>query len=45
MYVDKLDGRIDNAFFDRKSAEWRAEQDRILRDIGRLLLRAALIYW
>jgi hypothetical protein len=33
MYVDKLDGRIDNAFFDRKSGEWRAEQDRILRDI------------
>jgi hypothetical protein len=33
MYVDKLDGRIDNVFFDRKSAEWRAEQDRILRDI------------
>jgi DNA invertase Pin-like site-specific DNA recombinase len=33
MYLDKLDGRIDNAFFDRKSAEWRAEQDRILRDI------------
>jgi hypothetical protein len=33
MYVDKLDGRIEIAFFDRKSAEWRAEQDRILRDI------------
>jgi len=33
MYVDKLDGRIDNVFFDRKSAEWRTEQDRILQDI------------
>ena len=34
MYVDKLDGRIDNGFFDRKSAEWRAEQDRLLRDVA-----------
>ena len=33
MYVDKLDGKIDGAFFERKSSEWRAEQDRILRDI------------
>ncbi len=31
MYVDKLDGRIDTAFFDRMSAEWRAEQDRCLQ--------------
>lgn len=29
MYIDKLDGRIDAAFFDQKSAEWRAEQARI----------------
>lgn len=35
MYVDKLDGRIDAAFFDRMSAEWRAEQDRCLREIER----------
>jgi site-specific DNA recombinase len=33
MYVDKLDSRIDAAFFDRKAAEWRAEQDRLLRAI------------
>jgi len=33
MYVDKLDGRIDAAFFDRKSAEWRSEQDRCMRAI------------
>lgn len=33
MYLDKLDGRIDTAFFDSKSAEWRAEQDRLLRDV------------
>ena len=33
MYVDKLDGRIDTAFFDRMSAEWRAEQDRCLPTI------------
>ena len=26
MYVDKLDGRIDTDFFDRKAAEWREEQ-------------------
>ncbi len=33
MYMDKLDGRIDNEFFDRKAAEFRAEQCRIMRDI------------
>ena len=33
MYLDKLDGRIDTAFFDTRSAEWRAEQDRLLRDV------------
>ena len=31
MYVDKLDGRIDAAFFDQKQSEWREEQRR-LRD-------------
>jgi hypothetical protein len=33
MYVDKLDGRIDGDFFDRKAAEFRAEQARIMNDI------------
>lgn len=33
MYVDKLDGRIDTEFFDRKAAEWRAKQVRILASI------------
>jgi site-specific DNA recombinase len=33
MYTDKLDGRIDNAFFDRKAGEARSEQCRIMRDI------------
>jgi site-specific DNA recombinase len=33
MYVDKLDGRVDTRFFDRKAAEWRAEQDRLMRAI------------
>ena len=33
MYVDKLDGRIDAAFFDRKASEWRSEQDGLLRSI------------
>ncbi|EAR22155.1 recombinase family protein [Nitrococcus mobilis] len=30
MYVDKLDGRIDIDFFDRKAAEWREEQRKCL---------------
>ena len=30
MYVDKLDGKVDGAFFERMSGEWRAEQDRCL---------------
>jgi site-specific DNA recombinase len=34
MYDDKLDGRIDNEIFDRKAAEFRAEQARIVGDIG-----------
>jgi hypothetical protein len=33
MYLDKLDGRINAHFFDRKSAEWRAESARISCDI------------
>lgn len=33
MYLDKLDGRIDTNFFDRKAAEFRAEQCRLMRDI------------
>jgi DNA invertase Pin-like site-specific DNA recombinase len=33
MYVDKLDGRIDAEFYDRKAAEFRSEQARIMSDI------------
>jgi site-specific DNA recombinase len=33
MYVDKLDGRVSVAFFDRRAAEWRAEQERIQEGI------------
>lgn len=33
MYLDKLDGRIDGEFLDRKSAEFRGEQCRIMRDL------------
>ena len=33
MYEDKLDGRIDQAFYDRKSAAWKMEQDELLRKI------------
>ena len=36
MYVDKLDGKVDGAFFARMSGEWRAEQERVLRSIGQL---------
>ena len=32
-YEARLDGRVDLAFFDRKSREWRDEQSRILREI------------
>jgi site-specific DNA recombinase len=35
MYLDKLDGRVDAAFFDKMSADWREEQDRCLREIAR----------
>ena len=34
-YVDKLDGTIDSAFFEKISGEWRIEQDRCMRDIER----------
>ena len=30
MYIDKLDGKIDAAFYDQKASEWRAEQSRLL---------------
>ncbi len=33
MYVDKLDGIIDTAFFEKMSNQWRAEQNRCLREI------------
>ena len=34
LYEDKLDGRIDVTFFDRKARDWRAQQSRLLADIG-----------
>jgi site-specific DNA recombinase len=33
MYVDKLDGRIDQAFFENTSAKWRKEQEILLQEI------------
>ena len=36
MYVDKLDGLVDAAFFERMSSQWREEQNRCLREIERL---------
>lgn len=35
MYLDKLDERVDGAFFDKMSAEWREEQNRCLHEIER----------
>jgi site-specific DNA recombinase len=32
-YLDKLDGRITGEFFDQRSAEWRREQEGLLRKI------------
>jgi hypothetical protein len=44
MYLDKLGGLIDTAFFDSKSTEWRTEHVRILRNSRRTrpLTRPAL---
>jgi site-specific DNA recombinase len=36
MYVDKLDGLVDAAFFETMSNQWREEQNRCLREIERL---------
>jgi hypothetical protein len=33
MYMDKLDARINQEFFDRNSANWRREQEGLLRKI------------
>jgi site-specific DNA recombinase len=35
MYVDKLDGLVDTAFFERMSNPWREEQNRCQREIDR----------
>jgi site-specific DNA recombinase len=35
MYVDKLDGVVDIAFFEKMSTQWRGEQNRRLREIER----------
>ena len=35
MYVDKLDGLVETAFFEKMSNQWREEQNRCLREIGR----------
>jgi hypothetical protein len=35
MYLDKLDGRIDEGFYRRTRMQWREEQERCERDIER----------
>jgi hypothetical protein len=37
MYLDKLDGRITQEFFDKQSATWRSEQDGLQRKIQETL--------
>ena len=34
MYVDKLDGKIGERFYEQKSAEWREDLKDILRRVG-----------
>ena len=36
MYVEKLDGLVETAFFEKMSNQWREEQNRCLREIERL---------
>ena len=33
MYVDKLDGRVTDEFFDQKSTEWRQEQAAVRQNL------------
>jgi site-specific DNA recombinase len=33
MYEDRLDGRIEVEYYDRKAREWRSEQDRLSRSV------------
>ena len=42
MYMDKLDGRITQEFFDRNSATWRNEQQAILQKIRKIQVAAPL---
>ena len=35
MYVDKLDGLVDTAFFEKMSNQWREDQSRCQREIER----------
>jgi site-specific DNA recombinase len=34
MYLDKLDGKVDEQFWGEKSGEWRSEQNRVRQSIG-----------
>jgi site-specific DNA recombinase len=35
IYVDKLDGRIDNSLYTQMSETWQVEQDKLLQEIAR----------
>jgi DNA invertase Pin-like site-specific DNA recombinase len=35
MYVDKLDGKIESGFYERKAAEWRSQQAEISQQIAK----------
>ena len=45
MYVDKLDGLVDAAFFERMSNQWREEQNRCQLEIERLPERPTNPIW
>jgi len=42
MYIDKLDGRITQEFFDRNSVTWRSEQESLLQKIRNIQIAAPL---
>jgi hypothetical protein len=33
MYIDKLDGRIDNDFYTQMSQQWRVEREKLMQEI------------
>jgi len=42
MYEDKLDGKIDDAFWTRKMNEWREQERRFESELSRVKVRAPI---